>query len=337
MVEKTQFPVLPTPMGKGVVPDSHPLCVSAARSKALKEADVVLLIGARLNWILHYGNTPRWSSNVRFIQIDIAPEEMSNNQETVHLLGDIQSVVHQLTQAITKQPSIDKAYVSGLVSKVKQNVAKTKEIGAKGSDDAILNYHTAFTAIKSLLPEQGVVFVSEGANTMDIARSYFDVDHPRHRLDAGTGATMGVGMGYAIAAQTYYGTSNRVVSIVGDSAFGFSAMELETAIRARLPLLIIVINNSGIYHGLDDDDYYNSQKSGTLPSTSLTPDVRYDQISTACGGKGWLVKNRVELAKALNEALAAKDETCVINVLIAPGGRQKLSFNWMQKVEKAKL
>lgn len=317
--------------------DTHPLCVSAARSKALQEADVVLLIGARLNWILHYGHGPRWNTNVRFIQIDIAPEEIGNNRnDTLPLLGDIQLVVSQLVQSIDRL-ELNQSYVAGLLEKVKSNAKKMKASGQKGGDRDILNYQSAFGVIKGLLPEQDVVYVSEGANTMDIGRSFFDVHQPRHRIDAGTGATMGVGMGYAIAAQTYYGSSKKVVSIVGDSAFGFSAMELETAIRSKLPLLIIVINNNGIYHGLDEEEYNSSLENGTLPTTSLSPETRYDMISQACGGKGWLVKDKIELEAALKEALVSNHQTCVINVLIAPGGRQKLSFAWMQKTEKPKL
>ncbi|KAI8981704.1 thiamine pyrophosphate enzyme, N-terminal TPP binding domain-containing protein [Mycotypha africana] len=342
LIDETQVPFLPTPMGKGVVSDHHPLCVAAARSKALKEADIVLLIGARLNWILHYGHPPRWNKHVRFIQIDIAAEEIGNNvQDTLPLVGDIQSVVTQLTSALEHQPlpSISSTYLSSLKNKVKQNVEKLKLMGEKGTDTSVLNYQTAFTTIKNILPEDGIVYIGEGANTMDIGRSYFDVSQPRHRLDAGTGATMGVGMGYAIGAQAYYGLDNkRVVSIVGDSAFGFSAMELETAVRSNLPLLIIVINNNGIYHGLEPSEYESSLKKGDLPTTALTPETRYDMISEACGGKGWLVKNKAELSKALREALIQeKDKTCVINVMIAPGGRQTLKFNWMQKSEKAKL
>ncbi|KAI8368270.1 thiamine pyrophosphate enzyme, N-terminal TPP binding domain-containing protein [Radiomyces spectabilis] len=337
LVEATQIPFLPTPMGKGVVSDTHPLCVSAARSKALKEADVVLLIGARLNWILHYGHSPRWSSSVRYIHIDISPEEIGNNgAPTLPLLGDIKAVVAQLLTQRLRRLSSQDAYVKGLRDKVEQNIAKMKANGQKGTDTSILNYHTAFTVIKDLLPTDEVIYVSEGANTMDIARSYFDVHEPRHRLDAGTGATMGVGMGYAIAAQQYY-PNKRIVSIVGDSAFGFSAMELETAIRSNMPLLIIVINNNGIYHGLDKGEYEESRNKGTLPTTSLSPETRYEQIAEACGGKGWLVKNRVELRKALQEAMALKNETCVINTLIAPGGRTKLEFGWMSKAEKAKM
>ncbi|KAI8145477.1 thiamine pyrophosphate enzyme, N-terminal TPP binding domain-containing protein [Fennellomyces sp. T-0311] len=338
LVDATQIPFLPSPMGKGVVSDTHPLCVSAARSKALKEADVVLLLGARLNWIFHYGQSPRWSQSVKFIHVDVLPEEIGNNgANTLPLVGDIQAVVAQLlTQSLPRVPASN-AYVSGLVEKVKQNVAKSLASRKKGSDSDVMNYQSAYTVVKELLPPNDVIFVSEGANTMDIARSFFDVHEPRHRLDAGTFATMGVGMGYAIAAQEYY-PSKRVVSIVGDSAFGFSAMELETAVRSKLPLIILVINNNGIYHGLDEQEFEQSRRDGTLPSTALLPDTRYDQLSIAFGGKGWLAKDRVQLAKALKEALAVKDETCVINVMIAPGGRTKLEFGWMKKSEeKAKI
>ncbi|KAI9471394.1 thiamine pyrophosphate enzyme, N-terminal TPP binding domain-containing protein [Zychaea mexicana] len=373
-IDKTQIPFLPTPMAKGLISDTHPLCVAAARSKALKDADVVLLLGARLNWILHYGQSPRWSNSVKFIHVDVLPEEAGNNgADTLPLVGDIQAVVSQLlSQSPLPHVPATNAYVSGLLDKVKQNVAKSLASRKKaGADNAVMNYHSAYTVIKDILPPNDVVFVSEGANTMDIARSFFDVHEPRHRLDAGTFATMGVGMGYAIAgresffilmfdrtmtvcphpgnpyyfnskshcfvAQEYY-PSKRVVSIVGDSAFGFSAMELETAVRSKLPLIILVINNNGIYHGLDNEEFEQSRRDGTLPSTALLPDTRYDLLSTAFGGKGWLVKDRVQLAKALNEALAVKDNACVINVMIAPGGRTKLEFGWMKKSdEKAKI
>ncbi|KAL0087970.1 thiamine pyrophosphate enzyme, N-terminal TPP binding domain-containing protein [Phycomyces blakesleeanus] len=339
LVEQTKFPFLPTPMAKGLLSDEHPLCVAAARSKALHEADVVLLVGARLNWILHYGQSPKWSDSVRFIHIDISAEELGNNgADTLPLLGDIKLILKQLlAQRPLPQLQPGNSFVKGLVAKVSQNVEKTRLASLEGDDTSILKYRTAFKVIKDILPERNIVYVSEGANTMDIARSFFDVHEPRHRLDAGTGATMGVGMGYAIAAQAYY-RNERVVSIVGDSAFGFSAMELETAIRVKLPLIVIVINNNGIYHGLEDDDYAESKKNNCLPPTALSPETRYELLSVACGGKGWMVKNRVELATALKEALAAKDETCVINVLIAPGGRQKLEFGWMkQKGDKAKI
>lgn len=206
LVEQTQIPFLPTPMGKGVVSDTHSLCVSAARSKALKDADVVLLLGARLNWILHYGHSPRWTHGVKFIQVDVMPEEIGNNAaHTLPLVGDIQATVAQLLarHSLPRLPSTNQ-YVSDLKQKVKQNVEKSLAARKQGSDTAVLNYKTAYTVIKDILPDDDVVYISEGANTMDIARSFFDVHEPRHRLDAGTFATMGVGMGYAIAGKTVW-------------------------------------------------------------------------------------------------------------------------------------
>ncbi|KAJ2566911.1 hypothetical protein GGH95_004437 [Coemansia sp. RSA 1836] len=191
-----------------------------------------------------------------------------------------------------------------------------------------MSYYRAFAEIKRRLPAD-VVLVSEGANTMDIARTVFDFDEPRRRLDCATFANMGVGMGFAIAAQLYY-TQSRVVAVVGDSAFGFSAMELETAVRARLPLVVVVINNSGIYFGLDREQYEERERAGTLPSTALTPEVRYELIAEAVGAKGYLVRTPEELGSAVEQALAS-DGLSLINCLIAPGGQQKLDFAWMAK------
>ncbi|KAM3578947.1 hypothetical protein VKS41_008486 [Umbelopsis sp. WA50703] len=323
-IEKTNIPFLPTPMAKGLLSDSHPLCSSAARSTALKQADVVLLVGARLNWILHFGHSPRWSNHVKFIQIDIEPEEMNNNGAiTIPLVGHIPGVINQLTQSSIPRLPETHPFLQTLQSAVKTNIQKAAAKAKQGDDTAVMNYHSAYDEIKKILPSKDVVFVSEGANTMDIARSVFDVHEPRCRLDAATFATMGVGMGFAIASQVHY-PEKRIVSIVGDSAFGFSAMELETAARARLPLLILVINNNGIYHGLENHDYESSRENHTLPSTALSPDTRYDLIAEACGGRGWLAKNRKELREAMKAALATRDTTCLINVAITPGGRTKL-------------
>ncbi|CAB4412795.1 unnamed protein product [Rhizophagus irregularis] len=328
-VEKTNIPFLPTPMGKGVLPDSHPLCVSAARSKALANADVILLLGARLNWILSFGLPPKFNKSVKFIQIDILPEEHYNNSRiNVALLGHLPLVISQINSSLPpnyKYP-LTSNYFSSLKQKIDYNIKITNE---KFRDNNIpMSYYRAFYEIKQKLPKEDVVFVSEGANTMDIARSIFDVQEPRCRLDAGTMATMGVGMGYAIAAKLYY-PNKRVVAIVGDSAFGFSAMEIETAIRANIPLLIIIINNNGIYHGLDTKSY-NETPTNNLPSTALLPDVRYDLIANAAGGKGYFIKTPQELSNALGEALKDDNKCIIINVMIQPGGKKKLEFAWME-------
>ncbi|KAJ1733451.1 hypothetical protein LPJ61_001550 [Coemansia biformis] len=328
LVDKYQAPFLPTPMGKGVVPDAHPRNASSARSSALKGADVVLLLGARLNWILHFGR--RFRPDAKIIQVDVHPEELGTNVAAdVALQGHLPLVVQQLIDAISgpfvPEPDAD-PFVAELAQHAQKNAAK--QLDKYHSAELPMTYHRAFYEIKQRLPED-VVLVSEGANTMDIARTVYDFQEPRRRLDCATFANMGVGLGFAIAAQVHYPQS-RVVAIVGDSAFGFSAMELETAVRSRLPLIVIVINNNGIYFGLEQAEYEQLEQQGRLPTTALTPDIRYELIAEAVGARGRLVSTPEELGAAVEGALA-HDGLTLINCLIKPGGYQKLDFAWMSK------
>jgi len=209
-IDSANIPFLPTPMGKGVVPDSHPLNVAAARSTALAGADIVLLFGARLNWILHFGGPPRWKRDVCFIQVDIAAEELGNNapNSKIRLLGDVGLISEQLLQALAgwRYAADSSEYVRTIRARAKKNVAKTRELAK--SDRIPMNYQRALTEIKEAVAGADVVWVNEGANTMDIGRSIFQCELPRRRIDAGTFATMGVGMGYAIAGKSAYGTAD---------------------------------------------------------------------------------------------------------------------------------
>ncbi|MCJ1418836.1 hypothetical protein MMC32_005187 [Xylographa parallela] len=352
LIDRTSIPVLPTPMGKGIIPDSHPLNVSSARSAALKGADVVLVLGARLNWILHFGEEPKWSPVVKIIQVDISPEEVGKNNGDANLgvVGDINVVVPQLDAALGKweydtssSPFI--RVLKGSKEKNEIKAAKTAQI-----DSIPMNYTRTFDIIKQTLhklspPEDGnMVYVSEGANTMDISRSIFPVEHPRLRLDAGTHATMGVGLGYAIAAHAAYnlpapegqtgGSSShkKIVCLEGDSAFGFSMPEVETMSRYGMDILIFVINNGGVYHGdsVDSDAWLRLQEkskegatTGGLRSTSLGWEVGYEMMAEMCGGKGFIVRTPAELATATEEGFKAKVPV-VINVLIEAGEGKKL-------------
>ena len=188
-------------MGKGVVPDSHPLNVAAARSAALAGADVVILLGARLNWILHFGNKSKWRHDVTFIQVDIAAEELGNNanDSKIRLLGDVGLIAEQFCQALSgwQYDARTSSFMKDLKENAKGNLRNARELAL--SDRIPMSYHRALTEIKEALVHTDVVYVSEGANTMDIGRVIFDVQSPRQRVDAGTFGTMGVGMGYAIA------------------------------------------------------------------------------------------------------------------------------------------
>uniref|UniRef100_A0A8D3E4P6 2-hydroxyacyl-CoA lyase n=1 Tax=Scophthalmus maximus TaxID=52904 RepID=A0A8D3E4P6_SCOMX len=335
-VELSGLPFLPTPMGKGVLPDDHPNCVAAARSRALLQADAVLLLGARLNWILHFGLPPRFDPDVKVIQVDLCAEEMGNNvRPAAALLGDINAIVTQVPslQLVHSHKSNLKSlfdslfWWSTLKDKIAANAKISKALALRST--LPMSYYTVFHHVAQLLPHDCII-VSEGANTMDIGRTMLNNYLPRHRLDAGTFGTMGVGLGFAIAAAAMERSENRgrrVVCVEGDSAFGFSGMEVETMCRYNLPVVIIVVNNNGIYSGVDPETWKEMAKMGDLtsiaPPVTLLPEARYDQIMTAFGGRGFLVRTAEELRGALQLSLSDWERPSLLNVLIDPSSDRK--------------
>ncbi|XP_059909565.1 2-hydroxyacyl-CoA lyase 1 isoform X1 [Gadus macrocephalus] len=340
LVEVGGLPFLPTPMGKGVLPDEHPNCVAAARSRALLHADVILLFGARLNWILHFGLPPRFNPHVKIIQVDLCAEEMGNNvRPAAALLGDVNGIVTQLLEQITKEgwkyPS-NTEWWSSLKEKMAANAKTSQALALQAVEP--MNYYTLFHHMAQLLPPDCII-VSEGANTMDIGRTMLPNSLPRHRLDAGTFGTMGVGLGFAMAAAALergQGTGQRVVCVEGDSAFGFSGMEVETMCRYKLAVVIIVVNNNGIYSGVDPETWSEMAKMGDLttiaPPVTLLPEARYDEVMRAFGGQGFLVRTVEELHSALQASLSYWEGPSLINVLIDPASdRKQQEFPWLTR------
>ncbi len=317
-IERTQLPFLASPMGKGVVPDEHALSVGAARTHALKEADVVFLMGARLNWIMHFGLAPRFSRDVRVIQLDMSAEEIGTNVPAeVALVGDGKAVVAQLNRALDNRQWFYPAetdWRSALAAKAEANQTTVQPMIE--DDSAPMNYYRAFKDIREWLPENAVI-VSEGANTMDIGRTQMPNSLPRSRLDAGSYGTMGVGMGFAIAAATVH-PDRPIVAVEGDSGFGFSGMEVETMCRHKMPVKIVLLNNGGIGGGMDE-----LPTDKPIPVSILTPRARYDLMMEAFGGKGILVEDPKDLRSALDDAMAF-DGPALVNVLLDPrAGRRK--------------
>lgn len=322
-IERTQLPFLASPMGKGVMDDNNPLSVGAARTLALKEADVILLMGARLNWIMHFGLPPRFAEDVRIIQLDISAEEISTNVAAeVALVGDGKAVVGQLNKALQDRQwfyPADTQWRSSLAAKAQENQSAVEPMIADDSEP--MNYYRAFRDISEWMPEDAII-ISEGANTMDIGRTQMPNSSARSRLDAGTYGTMGVGMGFAIAAATVF-PDRPVVAVEGDAGFGFSGMEVETACRYKLPIKIIVLNNGGIGGGIEE-----LPSDRPVPPSVLTPGARYDKMMASFDGKGILVKDPADLRGALDEAMAF-DGPVLINVLIHPrAGRKPQQYQW---------
>ncbi len=310
-IETTGVPYLPMSMAKGLLPDDHPQSAAAARSLVLGQADVVMLIGARLNWLLAHGQPPRWSAAARFIQVDADPIEMdSNRQIEAPVIGDIASAMTAFTRALRPgQVAAPDAWRDAIAGRTAQNVAKMH--ARLDADVPVMNFSTALRAIRDVLDGyRDAYVVNEGANTLDFARDILPMYQPRHRLDSGTWGVMGVGMGYAIAAAVESGQP--VVAIEGDSAFGFSGMELETICRYRLPVITVVFNNGGVYKG----DEVNTHSADPAP-TVLLHSSRYDKLIAAFGGTGYQADSPDELSHALRAALSA-GEPAVINAVIDP-------------------
>ena len=323
-IERTQLPFLASPMGKGVMDDNHPLSVGAARSHALQEADVIFLMGSRLNWIMHFGLPPRFNKKVRIIQLDISPEAISQNVAAeVALVGDGKAIVGQLNKALESRQWFYPKDTPWHAAIAQKSAANAKQIQSMIDDNsAPTNYYRAFKDISAWLPDNAVI-IGEGANTMDIGRTQMPNKNARLRLDAGTYGTMGIGMGFTIAAAVAH-PDRPIVSVFGDAAIGFSGMEIETACRYNLPVKIIVLNNGGIGGGMESFPEDRSQ----LPPRVMAIGSGYEKIMEAFGGKGWYVDDPKDLRKALDEAIAYPGPALVNVKLHHAAGRKPQEFNW---------
>ncbi|KAH0552247.1 2-hydroxyacyl-CoA lyase 1 isoform X1 [Cotesia glomerata] len=338
LIKSTNLPFLPTPMGKGVIDDNDNHCVSSARTTALLEADVILLVGARLNWMLHFGRPPRFDPQVKVIQVEICAEELHNSiPSRVAIQADIKPTISLLTLSLKKRGfHLNKS--SGWWSKLESNGEKNKKVVELMSRDTSvpLNYYVVFKNIQEIIPKDCII-CSEGANTMDIGRTILANSKPRHRLDAGTFGTMGVGLGFAIAAALYCKESEpdkKVLCVEGDSAFGFSAMEIETMFRYKLPVIIIVINNNGIYGGLEKEAFKQVQGLGeptdVTPPFCLTAETHYENMMNLFGKKGYFCRTVDDIKTAVSSALKEKESPSLINIMINPSAdRRAQKFNWL--------
>jgi oxalyl-CoA decarboxylase len=311
LLEKTGIPFLPMSMAKGILPDTHPQCAGAARSTVLKESDVVMLIGARLNWLLSQGKGKAWGGKKKFIQIDIEPKEMDSNVEIVApVVGDIGSCVSALLDGIDASwPAAPAEWISAVQTKKESNIARMAP--KLMNNNFPMDYHGALGALRTIIKERpDAILVNEGANTLDLARGIIDMYNPRKRLDVGTWGVMGIGMGFAIAAAVE--TGKPVLAVEGDSAFGFSGMEIETICRYNLPVCVVVFNNNGIYRGTDA----NAVSSDPAP-TCFVKDSRYDKMMEAFGGVGVHATTPDELKRAVDVAMDSGKPT-LINAAIDP-------------------
>jgi oxalyl-CoA decarboxylase len=323
-VEKTGIPYLPMSMAKGLLPDTHEQCASAARSFVLPAADVVMLIGARLNWLLSHGKGKTWGGKdakswggQKFVQIDISPQEADSNVRIdAPLVGDIGSCVAALLAEIgTDWAEPPAEWLSAVAEKKNGNVAKMAETLAK--DPRPMNFHGALNVVRDIVKANpDAMFVNEGANALDFTRSIVDMYKPRKRIDVGTWGIMGIGMGYCVAAAVT--TKEQVIAIEGDSAFGFSGMEVETICRYNLPVCVVVMNNNGVYKGTD----VNPSGGSDVAPTVFVKDARYEKLMEAFGGVGVYARTPAELRAGLEEAIRSRRPTLINAVIDETAGTE---------------
>jgi len=322
-IETTGVPYLPMSMAKGLLPDTHPQCASAARSFVLAEADVVMLVGARLNWLLSHGKGKTWGAGspkeptkARIIQVDISPTEPDSNIATAApVIGDIASCISAFNRAIGAGWSRpDSAWTGAIAERKDKNLTKMSENLAR--DSSPMTFQTALSVIKDKIKERpDAILVNEGANTLDFCRSIVDMYEPRKRIDVGTWGIMGIGMGYSVAAAI--ATGKPVIAVCGDSAFGFSGMEVETICRYDLPVCVVVFNNNGVYGGAD----VNPRGTEAAP-TLFVKDAKYEMMMQAFGGVGVRADTRAQLRAAIDEAVASGRPTLVNAIIDEKAGTE---------------
>jgi len=328
LIERTGIPYLPMSMAKGLLPDTHEQSAAAARSYVLAEADVVMLVGARLNWLLSHGKGKTWGGtdhkawgDQKFIQIDISPQEIDSNVRIdAPLVGDIGSCVSALLAAIDSnagsswaKPPAD--WLRAIAERKDKNLAKMAETLAK--DPTPMNFHSALNVVRDIIKANpDAILVNEGANALDFTRSIVDMYKPRKRLDVGTWGVMGIGMGFSVAAAVVSGQP--VIAIEGDSAFGFSGMEVETLCRYDLPVCVVIFNNNGVYRGTD----VNPTGGPDVAPTVFVKGARYDKLMEAFGGVGAHTTTPAELRKAMEEAIRSRKPTLINAVIDEAAGTE---------------
>jgi len=324
LIERTGIPYLPMSMAKGLLPDTHQQSAAAARSFVLPEADVVMLLGARLNWLLSHGKGKTWGGKdhkawggQKFIQVDISPTEADSNVAIdAPLIGDMGSCVAALLAGIepgwAKPPA---EWLSAIAERKTKNITKLAETLAK--DPTPMNFHSALNVVRDIVKANpDAMLVNEGANALDFTRSIVDMYKPRKRLDVGTWGIMGIGMGFAVAAAVETGES--VIAIEGDSAFGFSGMEVETICRYNLPVCIVIFNNNGVYRGTD----INPTGGADVAPTVFVKGARYDKLMEAFGGVGVNATNPAALRAAMEEAIRSRRPTLINAVIDETAGTE---------------
>lgn len=322
LVETCNIPYLPMSMAKGIMPDNGPLSALSCRSDIMEKSDVVMIVGARLNWMLSFGRG-KWNPAIKFIQLDVEPQEIDVNVPVAApVVGDINLSLDAILAGMEgKKMQADPAWVPSLQAETKAKNIKFADRLKTASTKQPMDHWSALSAVKPILEANpDVILINEGANTLDDTRDAVDMALPRHRVDCATWAIMGMGMGSAVGAAVATGKS--VVAIEGDSAFGFSGMDFATICRFKLPVTVVIFNNGGIYNNIGVNPSTDPAIEKDPAPTTLDLAARYDKMGEVFGAKNYYVTTPAELTAALTEAIASKAPAIIDVQLAGDAGKE---------------
>ncbi|MDE6283126.1 MAG: oxalyl-CoA decarboxylase [Muribaculaceae bacterium] len=322
LIETYNIPYLPMSMAKGLMPDAGPLSALSCRSMIMEQADVVMIIGARLNWMNSFGRG-KWNENMQFIQLDVEPQEIDVNRPiAAPVVGDMGLSLDAILATMKgRKMSTDPTWIPALQAHTAEENTKFAARLKEAATASPMTHWSALSAIKPVLAANpDVILVNEGANTLDDTRDAIDMSLPRHRVDCATWAIMGMGMGSAIGAAV--ATGKPVVAIEGDSAFGFSGMDFSSICRFNLPVTVVIFNNGGIYNNIGVNPSHNPSNDNDPAPTTLDLAARYDKLGQTWGAQTYYVTTPAELSDALTKAIASKKPTLIDVQLAGDSGKE---------------
>jgi thiamine pyrophosphate-dependent acetolactate synthase large subunit-like protein len=305
-VDLTGIPFFTTPQGRGVIPEDHPLCFLGARSKAFREADVVLVVGTRLNFIVGYGLPPRWSKDVKVIQVDIHREEIGRNRTIdMGIVGDARRVLQQLTEAARSSfaAPIDLPWIGDLRQQHKRNEERSAEL--LNSNQQPIHPLRLCKEVREFMDRDAIIVV-DGHEILNYARQSIPIYAPGHRVNAGANGCMGVAVPYGLGAKMAK-PDKQVIVLSGDGSFGMNGMEMDTAMRHNIPIICVISNNGGW------------AAVGGMAARNLGF-TRYDKMFEPLGCHCEFVEKPDDIRPALERAKAS-GKPAIVNVITDPRAR----------------
>ncbi len=315
LIETYQIPFITSPMGRGYLPDDHPLCVNSARDQLQEQADTIMILGARLNWTFRFGT--QFSREAKLIHIDIVQEELVEDRPgSLGIQGEVKSVLQALLQSLQAMPSWSsclatrKPWLKYLEETRKR---QKRELEAKIETTRFpMSPHRLMKEVRDFLPRDAIC-VLDGRDTMAAAQEVLGTYEPASRYTAGTNGCMGIGIPFGIGAKIC-SPDRLVIVITGDMAFGISAMEMETAVRHKIPIIVMIVNNDG---GCATSVHKTMYPAGHEAVAMYQPRLPYENIMIACGGYAESVERPEQIRPALQRAVTSRLPAC-LNVYVDP-------------------